>query len=125
MPMKKCIALKATSHIFIDQVIYKNPQVPQSRWGHKITYNGGLGKSGIEAMLMGICTITGGVEPDTSEWFPSPPVIWTSYDDFNMDMKRLIEDPDYRIKKAEDQKKWAEKYTSAEFVAKHVTQHLQ
>ena len=125
MPMKKCIPLKGASHIFIDQVIYKNPTVPQARWGNRITYNGGLGKSGIEAMLMGVCTITGGIEPNTSEWFPVPPVVWTSYDDFSMDLERLIEDPDFRKQKAIDQKQWADKYTSAEFVANHVTQHIK
>jgi len=125
-PYHACLHIKSQAHIFIDQLINGNPEVPQERWGRRqLKYKGGLGKSGIEAMLMGCCVITGGEEPDTNDYFPSPPVVWTSYEYFSMDLERLIEDPDYRIKKAEDQKEWAEKYTSAEFVAKHVTQHLR
>jgi len=123
--MAQCIKIKSMSHIFIDQLVYGNPNVNQARWGNNIRYNGGLGKSGIEGMLLGACVITGGEEPDTKGFFPPPPVVWTSYDSFEMDMEKLIEDSVYRDKKTQEQAIWANKYLSAKFVANHITQHIK
>lgn len=123
--MAECLSIKGQSHIFIDQMVYGNPDIWQGKWGGEIPYKGGLGKSGIEAMLLGSCVITGGVDPDTGEYFSPPPVVWTSYDNFYIDLERLIEDIDYRQKKTIEQGEWAAKYLSAGFVAKHITQHIK
>jgi len=116
LSMTDCLKLKLKANIFIDQMIYKNPDVPQDRWGGEIIYNGGLGKSGIEAMMLGACVITGGIEPDTSKYFPPPPVVWASYDNFLALLYELITNPDYRIQKAKEQKAWTKNYSTPTFV---------
>jgi len=116
--------MKVISNIFIDQVIYRNIEVPQDRWGGVIAYDGGFGKSGIEAMLLGCCLVTGGVPYDTSKYFPPPPVVWTSGVDLKNDIEKLITDKPYRLKITEDQKIWAQAYLNPHFVAKHITRHL-
>lgn len=118
------IEAKRNCHIFIDQMIYKNSHVSQKRWGEKIIYNGGLGKSGIEAMLLGACTITGGVEFPTDEYFPTPPVIYTDYYNFKKQLVELITNKEKRELIASQQKQWANKYASLEFVTKHITRHI-
>jgi len=123
--IKECIQLKSKAHIFIDQIVYGNKEIPQGRFGGKIRYEGDLSKSGQEAMILGCCTITGAVKPDTSRYFPCPPVIWTSYNDFPNDLEKTIQDTAYRNKKAEEQMMWAREYLSSEFVAKHITQHIK
>jgi len=122
--MNKCLELKSKAHIFIDQVVYFNPEVSQDRFGGKIIYEGGIGKSGLEAMMLGSCVITGVRYQDTEPYIPYPPVVSTSGIDFYNDLEALIVDGSYRTQKAAEQKKWAEKYLSPEFVSKHLTQHL-
>jgi len=123
-PHKECLKLKAQSDIFIDQLIYGNPDVPQQRWGEEITYEGGLGKSGIEAMLLGCCVITGGRKPDTERYFPPPPIIWTDYDNFKDHLDALIKDKDLISLCKRGQQKWAETYLNPEFVSHHITRHI-
>lgn len=123
--MKDCIRRKSRSHIFIDQMIYGNDDVPQKRWGEEIKYHGGLGKSGIEAILLGCCVITGGEKPNTGPFFPPPPVVWSSYDTFYSDLKELIVYKKLRDHKTLTQSRWAERYLSFEFISKHITQHIQ
>jgi hypothetical protein len=122
---KESMRIKSAVDIFVDQLIYGNSAVPQDRWGGHILYDGGLGKSGIEAMLLGCCVVTGGPEPDTNPYFPPPPVKWTDKDNFEMDIRTLIEDEDYRIAKAKQQQLWANRYLHPKFVAKHITQHIK
>jgi len=124
LTMKTCLSIKKQSHIFIDQLIYKNPHVPQKRWGGEIIYNGGLGKSGIEAMFLGCCVITGGTVPETEPYFPPPPIQWTDYNNLYRDLKEILTYPVLIDHIAKEQRTWASKYLSYEFVAKHITQHL-
>jgi hypothetical protein len=118
----EAIMEKSKSHIFIDQLIYDNKEINQSIFGGKITYNGGLGKSGIEGMLMNCCVITGGKVPETEPHFAPPPITWTSYDKFYEDLKGLIIDEEKRNKQIEEQDKWLLQYNNKEFFRKYLTE---
>ena len=124
LSMTDCLKQKAQSHIFIDQLIYKNPKVPQSRFGSKILYDGGLGKSGIEAMLLDNVVITGGMRPETEEYFPSPPVLWTDFKRFENDLKQLISNSEQRDSLQWMQRKWVGKYASASFIKDYIAKYL-
>jgi len=119
-----CIYKKSRAHIFIDQLTKGNKYVPQERFGGKIPYKGALGKSGIESMMLGCCTVTTMDEPITLPYFPPPPVILTSYHNFTNDIERIIKDNKYKDVNTQHQKKWVDKYCSPEFVSKHVTRHI-
>jgi len=116
---------KAKSHIFIDQLTYKNPNISQKRFGGIIRYNGAVGKSGLEGMLLDCCVISGAKLADTSEYFPNIPVVLTDYYKFYSNLKTLIEDDVLRNNIIQGQKEWASKYISAAFVVKNLTRHLQ
>lgn len=119
------LAIKGKAHIFIDQLTYLNPEVPQSRFGGQIPYHGALGKSGIEGMLLKCCTITGAKEVKTEPWFPTPPVYWIRSDELKSTLIALMKDRGEMTAAATRQYEWARKYTSSEYVAAHVTRHIR
>lgn len=124
MTMDECLKAKSSCHIFIDQLIHGNPHVPQDYFGGQIRYEGGLGKSGLEAMLLNSCVITGGVPADTKGYFPPPPITWTNLGNFYEDLKDLIVQGDKRDALTREQNVWATQYCSYEFARKHFTQHI-
>lgn len=121
---EKCIKVKSKAHIFIDQLIKNNPHISQERFGNKITYNGALGKSGIEGMLLKCCTITTMDQPHTEPYFPPPPVLISDYLNFECDLEKLIINENYRNYYINKQYDWVKKYCNPKFVAKHITQHI-
>jgi len=104
--MDDVIREKSKSHIFIDQLVYKNTNIDQSYWGGKIKYDGGLGKSGLEAMALDTCVITSGIVPDTKPYFDSPPITWTSYQTFYEDLEELILNEGRRNNQIQSQNEW-------------------
>lgn len=121
---KDCLIEKAKSHIFIDQLIKGNKYVGQGRFGGEIPYKGGLGKSGIEAMSLGCCTITTMDEPKTEPYFPPPPMILTTLNTFVNDLEKAIIDTEYRLAIITKQLEWVKKYCSPEFVKMNITRHI-
>jgi len=122
---EECMVEKARSNIFIDQLIYGNNKIiDYGRWGIGIKYCGGLGKSGLEAMALKSCVITGGKIGDTEPYFPKPPVIFTNYNSFYDDLENLIKNESLRNILTDNQYEWSKKYTSPEFVAMNVTRHI-
>lgn len=106
---------KSRAHIHIDQLIYGNPEVNQSHWGRKFIYNGGLGKSGIEGMLLNCAVITGGLKPKTQPYFDPPPITWTSYNTFYEDLENLIVNESKRNQQIDEQNNWLTLYYNKEF----------
>jgi len=124
LPNDKCIEEKITAHIFIDQIVRNNRFVDQGRFGGEITYNGALGKSGIEGACLNCCVITSFICPNTEPYFPPPPVIDADYHTFKDVLEKTIVDTEYRNSKAKYQKEWVDKYCSPEFVTMNVTRHI-
>lgn len=119
-----CLKVKAKSDIFIDQLIYGNPAIPQKRFGGERPYLGSLGKSGLEAMHFNCCVVTGGHVPTTEPYFPRPPAVYTTYNNFYDDIKKLVEETELRKALAAEQKVWAKDYLSYDFMSKYVTRHI-
>ena len=119
-----CLKTKASANIFIDQITLGNEEIDQNRFRNKKKYLGVVGKSGLEAMLLSCCTISGCPEFKTDKYFPCPPVIFTSYKKFKKDLEKLLKDKILIKTIAQEQKEWAEKYLSPEFVAMHITRHI-
>lgn len=120
----ECIKRKSKAHVFIDQLVKGNNHINQKRFG-EISYKGGLGKSGIEAMYLGCCTITTMDEPITEPYFPPPPVILTTFDTFVNDLERVVVDTEYRMATAAKQSEWVKKYCSPEFVIMNMKRHIK
>ena len=98
-----CVRKKSKSHIFIDQM-----------------NGGGLGKSGLEGMLLGCLTITSGNLAKTEPYFPTAPVVICNIDNLKETIDYYINNPEEYNKKVKEQKEWADKYLSAEFVVKNI-----
>lgn len=120
----ECLKIKAQSHIFIDQIVLGDKNFDQSRFRNNKKYLGSIGKSGLEGMLLGCCTISGCQKHNTDSYFPTPPVVYTDCKKIKKDLESLIENPDRIEIAANEQKNWAQKYLSPEFVSKHLTQHI-
>ena len=103
---------KSKSHIFIDQLVISN------HYQHK-GYVGGIGKSGIEAMLLKCLTISCGTPIDTD--VPAPPyVVANTVDELAQKLKYYIENKKERELIITKQYEWAKKYTSMKNVAKRL-----
>jgi len=111
---------KSRSHIFVDQLIYKNKDINQQKFGGEIIYNGGMGKSGIEGMLLNCAVITGGIKPFTDPHFNTPPITWASADSFYNDLENLIINEEYRKRQIINQNNWLNKYMNKEFYKKYL-----
>lgn len=95
-----CLSRKARSHIFIDQLI-EEPY-----------YRGGLGKSGIEAMLLGNVVMTSGT---------SDPAIHIDTASFKGLFLKVIEDEEYRKEQLITQNKWLEEFILSDYYPKLLT----
>lgn len=108
VPWDKCITRKSKSHIFIDQIV------------DRVDYKGGIGKSGLEAMLLNCLVITSGNNIICEPTFESPPLIITDEKNLKYTIDYYISNPlimDVYIKKQND---WALKYLSKDFVIKNI-----
>ena len=110
----ECVRAKSFSHIFVDQLIDNTRNIIMSRINK--SYQGGIGKSGIEAMLLKNVVISSGVQPDTLPHFPPPPVEWVSLETFSETVREYMMDKPLREVTAEAQYSWARKYLSRDAV---------
>lgn len=102
------LLIKSKSHFFIDQISYKNHLID-------FDYKGGIGKSGLEAMLLKCLTFSSGdkIESDIEE-FPFIQV-WGE-GDLQEKLKFYYNEKEFSKKVIEEQYQWAKKYTDLEFV---------
>ena len=119
---ESCLRLKSQSHIFIDQII--NNKAKPIRTHIRKNYKGGIGKSGLEAMLLGSMLITSGDQPTTSPFFPPPPAVWVTPDNFPDILHRYITDAELRDERIRQQREWARCYLSKKFVVNSITRHI-
>jgi hypothetical protein len=121
LSMDDALKEKSRAHIHIDQLIYGNEEAKQTRFDETLLYAGGLGKSGIEGMLLNCCVITSGIPPITAPHFPPPPITWTSYNTFYEDLENLIISEKLRNKHIRKQNKWLLKYHTRKFYKNYLT----
>jgi len=106
----ECIRRKSKSHYFVDQIDINGG----------IGYSGGLGKSGLEAMLLGCLTITDGQPIVTEPYFPNPPVVYANYSTLHSTIEYYINSKVQYDNVVKLQKEWAVKYLSKDFVKNNI-----
>jgi len=105
------IKRKGKAHFFIDQVITKD----EYGWA------GGLGKSGIEAMLLKCLTFTSGEQHLSNDQIPECPVVWVTPETLEETLRYYIADDEKRRDKIEEQYIWAKTYLNYEFQSEYLT----
>ena len=108
------LRIKSTAHFFVDQLSQGN------HYSHT-GYKGGLGKSGLEAMLLKCLTFCGGVKIE-SDLDPAPFIKVGDGLDLFEQMFYYKDNKEQAQSIIEAQYQWAKKNTNAEFVAKRITE---
>ena len=108
MPWYECIEKKSESHIFIDQMVDTH------------SYKGGLGKSGLEAMLLGCLVITSGTKPLATSNFQPPPVLFINPADLKSTVDYYILHLDKMNELIKKQLKWANRYLTLDYVLNNI-----
>lgn len=106
----QCIDIKKKTHIFIDQMIINN----------KFKYSGGIGKSGLESMLLKNILITSSPPLITEPFFENPPSININPLELSLTVNTFIEDASKITDLSKKQFEWAKKHTSLEFVKNNI-----
>jgi hypothetical protein len=105
--------MKSECTVFVDQLITKNVR-EALQWDTTGELKGGLGKSGLEAMLLGACVITSGRFASADD-FPAPPVVIVNT---KAELKKALtklKNHTERKRLAKLQQDWALKYTNLQF----------
>ncbi len=118
MVNRQCLENKAKSHIFIDQL------VDGKLYNVDPPYLGGVGKSGIEGMLLGCASMTSYRNLYCEPYFPKCPIIQIDNNNLESKIEELILNKDLRVEIARKQLEWASTYFSEEFFASHVFRNI-
>ncbi len=106
------IQIKNKSKFFIDQIVSDKIDKYSTNG-----YVGGVGKSGLEAMLCGCLVFTSG-HPIINNYIPPPPIIWVTNETLK---NRLVDMTTNEVNETiKTQQAWANKYTSYEFVSTYL-----
>lgn len=109
-----CIKIKEKTHIFIDQMV--SASLSKKLLGFK----GGIGKSGLEAMLVKNVLITSSPQLITEPFFENPPSISINPSELRKTIEDFIENPDKIKSISNKQYEWTKKHTSLEFVKNNI-----
>jgi hypothetical protein len=101
------LARKSLSHIFIDQI----------QDGKKVAT--GVGKSGLEAMLLKCMVMSEAVIEDCED-IPAPPVVYTTKERLRDDILTYVHNDAERHLVIEEQYEWASTYLNYDFIAKRM-----
>lgn len=126
MDWKNCVKLKSQCHVYVDQLVKGNKDAGVWRYRNTsgIKYDGGLGKAGIESMYVGALTMASGNDVSTLPYFPRPPVVWIDKTNFEHVLRSALntESMYYALS---NQIKWARKYATPDFMAKHILENMK
>ena len=111
---QECVEIKKKTHIFIDQMIMN------SNAERKFGFKGGVGKSGLEAMLVKNVLITSSPPLITEPFFENPPSININPNKLRETVEDFIDNPDKIKTISNKQYEWAKKHTSLDFVKNNI-----
>ena len=83
-------------------------------------YAGGIGKSGLESMLLKNILITSSPQLITEPFFENPSSISIKPNELKDTINNLIANPDKMKEISQKQYEWAKKYTSLDFVKNNI-----
>jgi len=118
MSNKQCLKTKAKCHIFVDQLVDEN------LYNVSPPYMGGLGKSGIEGMLLGCASMTSYNNLCCEPYFPECTIIKIDSSNLEKTVEEFVLNKDLRIEVSRKQLEWASTYFSEEFFASYVFGHI-
>ena len=107
---EKCLEEKSKCHVFIDQMQPENPY----------DYAGGIGKSGLEAMLLGSLVLSCGEIVNHCSFPEAPVQIFNSEKELLTALEFFEEHPEIRKFIAKTQQVWAETFLSYSYVAERL-----
>jgi glycosyltransferase involved in cell wall biosynthesis len=110
IPHHQALALKQSSHISVDQL------TNLGGWGY--------GMSSLETLAMGIPTLTN-IHPDMEDKIKGHPFIHATPDTVEQELRKLIEDPEYRRQKGREGRAWVEKVHDIEVVTEQLYQYYR
>jgi hypothetical protein len=106
---------KSTSHLFIDQLCV-NTHLDERK------YKGGIGKSGLEAMLLKCLTISSGHPFDSD--IPKPPYVTANtVKELTEKLTLYSKNKELRERVVSNQYEWAKKYTDPKLVAQRIIKY--
>jgi hypothetical protein len=108
---RKCMQRKAKCHIFVDQIKSEG-----GHWDNPADWKGGIGKSGLEAMLLKCYTISRGNFKDYD--IPKPPVVECTEKTFESVLLASLKIDREPI--INQQYEWAKTYLDPDFCAKRI-----
>lgn len=109
---KRSLEIKSQSHFFIDQL-------SNGKHNATIEYQGGIGKSGLEAMLLKCLTFSSGEAFDTD--IPRPPYIGVcDTNELHDKLVYFIKHPIELEQTIQKQYAWAKKYTNPKYVTEKI-----
>ena len=112
-PWADCMVRKSKCHIFVDQISHA-----RGFWNTPDDWMGGIGKSGLEAMLLGCLVITRLNKVDYD--IPAPPVVVCNKENIEELLTYYINISSARNSVITQQYQWAEKYLDPDFCAKRI-----
>ena len=107
-----CVLRKSKTHIFVDQIDYNKPGAVDIGW------MGGVGKSGLEAMLLKCLVISCGLFKDYNG-IPGPPIVACTKETFSEVLEEYMDSKKIESKVAE-QYEWAVKYLDPDYQARNI-----
>ncbi len=107
-----CMVRKSKCHIFVDQISHITGALLPDDW------MGGIGKSGLEAMLLKCLVITRMNKVDYD--IPAPPVVLCNEDNIKEILAYYIKNKKERELIIKQQYEWAKKYLNPDFCAKRI-----
>jgi glycosyltransferase involved in cell wall biosynthesis len=101
VPHSEALELKQSCHIAVDQL------TNLGGWGY--------GMSSLETLAMGIPTLTN-IPPEMADRIPNHPFIHVTPETLESELKKLIEDGEYRRRKGKEGRAWVERVHDIEVV---------
>lgn len=109
---RRALRRKRRLDVFVDQIAHR-------KFEH-VDWEGGIGKSGLEALAFGCAVITSGRLAPTEPHFPHPPVVFVNRETFEPKLLALLRESDRIRQISEASRAWAEAYVTPEALVDHL-----
>ena len=112
---RRALRRKRRLDIFVDQIAHRKFE--------QVDWEGGIGKSGLEALAFGCAVITSGHLASTEPHFPHPPVVFANRATFESKLLALLKDPERIHRICEASRAWAEAYVTPEALVDYMVKN--
>ncbi|CTQ55426.1 hypothetical protein LP7551_03969 [Roseibium album] len=106
---------KSQLDVFVDQISYEKFD--------SLSWSGGIGKSGLEAMALGCAVVTSGYLADTEPFMPIPPIVFVDRTNFENRMVSLMSNPEEIAHLSNAGRDWIQKYATPKVAIDFLIEH--